>query len=195
MELLGVLCGDRDCEIGAGPRAGARLGAARRSMLYSPARIPPIRVRKGTRPNPMQLATKTRKSVLGTIWTSALAACFAAAGCSVDLSKLRPNHGTARFPSWTPGEHRRCRHGFADKRSHEATPRRQGISPYAPTRAQTARSRKPGKTSHRIRTSAGRRTMPYSWRISTTSTLREMAALRRTGPPSSKWAAGRSRRH
>jgi hypothetical protein len=40
----------------------------------------------------MQLATKTRKSVLWTIWTSALAVCFAAAGCSVDLSKLRPNH-------------------------------------------------------------------------------------------------------
>jgi hypothetical protein len=42
----------------------------------------------------MQLATNTRKSVLWTIWTSALAACFAAAGCSVDLSKLRPNHGS-----------------------------------------------------------------------------------------------------
>jgi len=40
----------------------------------------------------MQLATKTRRSLLGTIGTSALAACFAAAGCSVDLSKLRPNH-------------------------------------------------------------------------------------------------------
>ena len=53
-----------------------------------------MRVRKGTRPNPMQLATNTRKSVLWTIWTSALAACFAAAGCSVDLSKLRPNHGS-----------------------------------------------------------------------------------------------------
>jgi hypothetical protein len=53
-----------------------------------------MRVRKGARPNPMHLATKTRKSVLWTISTSALAACFAAAGCSVDLSKLRPKHGS-----------------------------------------------------------------------------------------------------
>jgi hypothetical protein len=42
----------------------------------------------------MHLAMKTRKSVLWTFWTSALAACVAAAGCSVDVSKLRPNHGS-----------------------------------------------------------------------------------------------------
>ena len=49
-------------------------------------------VRKGTRPNPMPPATKTRKSVLWAIWTLSLAAWLAAAGCSVDLSKLRLNH-------------------------------------------------------------------------------------------------------
>ena len=55
-------------------------------------------VRKGTRPNPMPLVTKTRKSVFWTIWISTLAAWLAVAGCSVDLSKLRPNHKDGSVP-------------------------------------------------------------------------------------------------
>jgi len=46
----------------------------------------------------MPLATKTRKSVLWTIWTSALATWLATAGCSVDLSKLRLNHKDGSDP-------------------------------------------------------------------------------------------------
>jgi len=61
-------------------------------------------VRKGTRPNPMPPATKTRKSVHLTIWTSALVAWVAAAGCSVDLGKLRLNHKDSSVPVVDTGE-------------------------------------------------------------------------------------------
>jgi hypothetical protein len=79
-------------------RVVSRLAREGRRKRYSPAGIPPMLVRKGTRPNPMPLETKLRKSVIGTIWTSALAAWLAAAGCSVDLSKLRPNHKDGSVP-------------------------------------------------------------------------------------------------